>query len=202
MLAFLVQGAGFGFAAGSIPGALHTFLISQTLAQGWRGSYLIPFSPLLTDAPIILLMVLVLGGLPAWVISGLQIVGGLYILHLARVAWGQARGPILENVPPAGRTTLWRAMVVNWLNPAPYIFWGAVTGPLLVEALDESLWHGALFLGGFYGVFIGIMVLVALVFHRLRALGERLVRGMLRVSAALLVFLGITFLLSGAGVLG
>ncbi len=201
MFALIAQGASFGFAAGSIPGPLHTFLISQTLAQGWRHSYLIPFSPLLTDAPIILLMVLILGTLPAWVASLLQIVGGVFILHLARVSWRQARGPILTTPPPSGRTTLWRAMVVNWLNPAPYIFWGAVTGPLLLQALEQSVLVAAAFLLAFYSVFIGLMVLIALLFHRLRSLGERIVRGMLFISSGVLVFFGVTFILRGLGVL-
>ena len=36
MWLYLLQGIGFGFAAASQPGPFQTYLISQSISQGWR----------------------------------------------------------------------------------------------------------------------------------------------------------------------
>ena len=87
MIAFIAQGMGFGFAAGTSPGPLQSFLISTTLSKGWRRGVLVVLSPLLTDAPIILVMTLLLRQLPDGAIRAIQIAGGLFVLYLAWSNW-------------------------------------------------------------------------------------------------------------------
>lgn len=202
MIALIARGISLGFAAGSIPGPLHTFLIKETLLRGGSKSIIIILAPFTADLPLILLMVLVLDRLPDGIIRILQIVGGLFILTLARGAWRQARTAhlLLENPSESNssvRITFWRALLVNWLNPAPYIFWGTVNGPLLVKGLDQSLLHGLAFLAAFYGTFMVIMVGVVVVFHAARRLDARLVRGMVQFSALVLFFFGLSLIWQG-----
>ena len=83
MLGLIVQGISFGFAAGTSPGPLQTFIISVTLSRGWRRGIVITFAPLITDAPIIFLMTVLLNELPNEIIRAIQIVGGVFVLWLA-----------------------------------------------------------------------------------------------------------------------
>jgi threonine/homoserine/homoserine lactone efflux protein len=199
MISLILRGAGFGFTAGTVPGPLHTYLMNETLLQGFRRSFIIVLSPLLSDIPIILLMILVLDNVSDGVIRALEIFGGLFVLYLARNAWKQSQEETLLKPSEASspRFAMWQALLVNWLNPNPYIFWGTVLGPLLLEGLEKSIWHGAAFLLAFYGVFLGVMTIVGLTFHYARGLDERWLRGMLRCSVVILTFFGLRFIYQG-----
>ncbi|MBK9125065.1 MAG: LysE family transporter [Chloroflexi bacterium] len=200
MTALLTQAASFGFAAGTSFGSLHMLLMSVTLAQGWRYGLLIVLSPLLTDAPIIVLMVVLLSSLPPIFAPLLNIVGGVAVFFIAWRAYQSLRRPL--SVEPAGsakvtRETLLRGIVVNLLNPAPYIFWGTMTGPLLVEAFAISAVGGLLFLLAFYGVFLGLMTLFVVMFDRLRGVDVRLTRWLTMASLVVLAALGVQLILRG-----
>jgi len=77
LVAFVLQGAALGLTAAASPGPLQTLLISEALIGGFRRSAPIAFAPLVTDVPIVLLMLIVLKQLPPIAIRGLSIVGGL-----------------------------------------------------------------------------------------------------------------------------
>jgi len=202
MIGLIAQGMGFGFAAGTSPGPLQSFLISTTLSKGWRRGVLVVLSPLLTDVPIIFLMTLLLQQLPDGAIRAIQIAGGLFVLYLAWGNWqawraGTAIGPDDDRAPGRRRLTLLQAMGINFLSPGPYIFWGSVTGPILIDALALSLWHGGAFLLSFYGTFLAIMTLMVLAFDRLRRLDPRLTRAALLLTVLVLAVLGIVLLVQG-----
>jgi threonine/homoserine/homoserine lactone efflux protein len=169
--------------------------LHQTLIGGWRRGLWVVLSPLFTDIPIILLMVFILRSLPNPLIAALQGVGGIIILRLAYVAWRGSHQAITLDPPAGGQPrTLWNAMLVNWVNPGPYLFWGTVNGPLLVRGLEHSPLHGLAFLIGFYGLFLGLMAVQMLIFQRLRRLDPRWVRGMMRLAALLLLVFGLLLL--------
>jgi threonine/homoserine/homoserine lactone efflux protein len=202
MLAFLAQGAGLGFGAGTSFGALHNLLMNITLARGWRYGLLIVLCPLLTDAPIILLMLLLLEQLPESAAGLLPIVGGFFLLWLAWGAWQQYRNPpeFATQGQQEGNLslkTLFKGMMVNFLNPAPYVFWGAVGGALLQDGFSQSVGHGVAFLLGFYGVFLGIMTAFVVVFDRLRQVDTRITRALSLVSVIVMTLLGLQFIWQG-----
>jgi threonine/homoserine/homoserine lactone efflux protein len=66
MWIYLLQGMGFGLAAASQPGPFQTYLISQSLARGWKHTLPAALAPLISDGPIIALCLLVLSQVPAW----------------------------------------------------------------------------------------------------------------------------------------
>ena len=57
MLKYLILGISFAFAAAVQPGPLQTYIISQTLKNGWRSTLPASFAPLLSDGPILILVV-------------------------------------------------------------------------------------------------------------------------------------------------
>lgn len=60
MIASLITGLVLGLSAGVSPGPLTVLVISQTLTHGPREGYKVAFAPLITDAPIIALTIVVL----------------------------------------------------------------------------------------------------------------------------------------------
>jgi threonine/homoserine/homoserine lactone efflux protein len=195
LIRFFSQGAALGLTAAATPGSLQTLLISETLLGGLKRGARVTLAPLITDAPIIVAVLFVLQRVPPIVVQLLSLAGGVFVLYLA---WGLLRQwrqdtPVKVNVEgaqPIGWKGLWRASIVNWLNPNPYLFWTLVGGPTLIAALNQSVWYGVAFLVGMYSVFIGGMLIIAAVFHFARNLGPQVVRGLLLISIVVLAIFG------------
>jgi threonine/homoserine/homoserine lactone efflux protein len=205
ILPFLLQGIGYGFSAAVQPGPFQTYLISQTLLNGWRRTLIAALAPLLSDGLIIVTVLLILTHLPAAFRLALQLAGGVFILYLA---WGAFRAWRRFDVvtPPApaagaGAQSLLRAALMNFLNPNPWIFWSLVTGPILIRAWSESPDKGIAFLVGFYGAMIGCLALIIILFGTARRLGPRVSRAALGISAVALAGFGIYQLIKGMSAL-
>lgn len=200
---YILQGLAIGFTAGTSFGPLHTLLMNITLSMGWRQGLLIVISPLITDIPIIILMLFILDQLPESIIPVIQIAGGLVIFGIAWNLWQQLRkgeydlseSQSLEA--DLSRETLLKGIMVNFLNPAPYIFWGTVNGPLFLAGLEVSVFTGFGFILSFYGSFLGIMAIFVFVFDRLRGLDRRFTNALMIVSVVILIFLGANILWQG-----
>jgi threonine/homoserine/homoserine lactone efflux protein len=195
LIALFAQGAALGLTAAASPGPLQTLLISEALIGGFKRAAPIAFAPLVTDVPIVGLMLIVLKQLPPIAIRGLSMAGGLYVLYLAWSLWKQWRAGVgqdyrADNVRVSVWTNLRRGALTNFLNPNPYLFWGTVGGPILLSAFDQSVLYAASFVIGMYGVMIGAVLALAAVFHHARRLGPRLVRGLLFASILILIAFG------------
>jgi threonine/homoserine/homoserine lactone efflux protein len=207
MLIFLLRGAGFGLAAAAQPGPFQAYIISQALEQGWRRTLPSAFAPLISDGPIILLMLVVLTRVPVRLVQLLHLASGVFILYLA---WGALRSWLQFNVATlthgtTQRQSVAKAAVMNALSPGPYIFWSLVTGPVLLAAWQESPGSGLAFLCGFYAAMIGCLALVIILFGTARRLGSTVTRALLGLSIIALtgfglyqLRLGLSALLRGA----
>ncbi len=202
MWLYLLQGIGFGFAAASQPGPFQTYLISQSISQGWRRTLPSALAPLLSDGPIIALCLLVLSQVPVWMEQVLYGVSGVFILYLA---WGALRAwhapPVPGVLEVEAGLPLGKAVVMNMLSPGPYIFWTLVTGPILVAGWRESPMVGLSFLGGFYLTLVGALAAIVLVFGLAARFGEGIKHAMLGVSAIALLVFGLYQLSKAGGVL-
>ncbi|MBZ0276988.1 MAG: LysE family transporter [Anaerolineae bacterium] len=202
MLDLIIRGSTLGWSAGMMPGPFQGYLINTTLTHGWRRSMIVVFTPLLTDGPIIVLMVFLLKQLPPEIIRWIQLIGGVYLLWIAYGAWRQFRAnPTIsaDPSPAAHRGTLLKSMMMNWLSPGPYLFWGTITGPLLIQGLDQSLAHGVAFMLAFYGTFLGILAALVLVFDRMRRLNPRVTRSLMLLTIVILVFFALSLIAQGLG---
>jgi threonine/homoserine/homoserine lactone efflux protein len=185
MLGYIVQGLGYGFAAAVQPGPFQTYVLSQALNRGWRRALPMALAPLLSDAPIITLMLLVLSQVPDWLQRFLYIASGLFILYLA---WGAFKAWRMFNVDAVmeanpSQQGLLKATLMNMLSPGPYIFWSLVTGPILLEGWRKAPANGVGFLVGFYTAMIASMVGLILIFGLARHLGPKVNRILLGISA-------------------
>jgi threonine/homoserine/homoserine lactone efflux protein len=199
MIPYLILGMTYAFAAAVQPGPLQTYLISQTLSQGWRRALPAALSPLLSDGPIILFVLLVLSRVPAWLTQGLRCAGGVLLLYMAVMAVRAWRAYDPEDVgrAPSGRQTLLRAAAVNLLSPGPYLGWSLIMGPLLLKGWREAPAHGIALIAGFYSVLVLSMAGIIMLFATARNLGPRVNRALVGVSAVALAGLGCWQLWSG-----
>lgn len=203
MLAYYVTtGFSYALSAVSIPGALQTNILSVTLRLGWQRGIVTIFSPLISDIPIAFLMIVILGSLPDAALNLIRVGGGLFLWYLAYSAYQQIRaGATFQangDVPlESARSVLVKAVIINLLNPGPYIFWGALNGPTLVAAARESWGLALAFLLAFYGTFIGGLALLVLLFDRLGSISPRVTRRILTFTILLLSFFGARLIFEG-----
>lgn len=202
----IVSGISLGLSASLLPGPLQTYLIQLALSLGWRRSIIAVFSPLIADIPVIILMVFILSQFPAQITNLLQVAGGAFVLWLAWGTWKQLRAGVLigaesTSIDLTPRQVLLRMVGVNLLSPGPYIFWSTVNGPLLLQGLRESPLHGAAFLIGFYGTFLGMLSSYVFIFDRLRQLDRRVTQLLLLITVIALVFLGLRLIAQGVGLI-
>jgi threonine/homoserine/homoserine lactone efflux protein len=193
MLAYLIQGIGYGFAAAVQPGPFQTYLISQTLSKGWRLTLPAALAPLISDGPIIVLALVVLSQVPLWFQRFLYIAGGLFILYLAYsafVAWRNydKSGVVTDS---SGRQSVVKAAMMLALSPGPYIYWSLVTGPILLAGWREAPANGLGFLVSFYATIVLSLGGIIVMFGTARQLGPKVNRALLGVSAITLVCFGL-----------
>ena len=193
MLAYLIQGIGYGFAAAVQPGPFQTYLISQTLSKGWRLTLPAALAPLISDGPIIVVALVVLSQVPVWFQRFLYIAGGLFILYLAYsafVAWRtyDKSGVVTDS---SGRQSVVKAAMMVALSPGPYIYWSLVTGPILLTGWREAPANGLGFLVSFYATIVLSLGGIIVMFGTARQLGPKVNRTLLGVSAITLVCFGL-----------
>jgi threonine/homoserine/homoserine lactone efflux protein len=188
---YLLQGIGLGLAAASQPGPFQTYLISQSLSNGWKRTLPAALAPLFSDGPIIALCLLVLSQIPPWMERALYTASGLFVLYLALGAYKSWRrqGPTTAAASET-RQSVWKAALMNALSPGPYIFWTLVTGPILVAGWRESPVNAIGFLGGFYLTIVAGLAGIILVFGLAERFGPRVSHAMLAVSALALTLFG------------
>lgn len=196
---YILQGIIYGFAAAAQPGPFQTYLISQSLLNGWRRTLVAALAPLVSDGPIIALCLLVLSRVPDWLERLLSIAGGVFVLYLAFGAY-KAWRYFDARLPESGtgsRQSLLKAATMNALSPGPYIFWSLVTGPILLRGWRETPVYGISFMLGFYLTMMSSLGAIIVVFGAARQLGPRVNRALLAASAVALFLFGLYQLVSG-----
>ena len=203
LLSTLLSAATVGFSAGVTPGPLQALLLSFAIKGGWKKALPAAFAPVVSDGPVILLVLLILNRVSDGFVRALQIGGALFLLYLAWESYRAYRNfkAIDEVQESRGLQTLLKATAMNLLSPGPWLFWSLINGPNLIEAWQVSPWWGVGYLGAFYGVFVLTNVVLIVLFSSMRQMGEKVRRAMLLVAAVALAGFAIYQFLQGVGVL-
>lgn len=194
MLIYLTQGLLLGATAAVQPGPFQAYLLSQTLRYGWRKTLPAAFAPLISDGPIVLLVLFVLTSAPAWLLSALQIAGGLFLTYLAYGAYRSYRSAVtteLADVPEGPQRSLLKGALLNALSPNPYIFWATIAGPIFIAGWREAPRLGISFLLGFYAALVGGFIGFIALFAQTQRLDAWVTRLLSAFSALVLLAFGL-----------
>ncbi|MBN1121482.1 MAG: LysE family transporter [Anaerolineae bacterium] len=201
MFGLMLQGLTLGVSAAATPGPFQAYLIAQSAKKGWRRSIPIAFAPIISDGPIIVLVLFILSQVAEVFLQIVQLAGGAFILYLA---WGaiksyrQANSEIIEQ-PDQADQSLIKAALMNSLSPGPWLYWSLITGPILIAGWRQSPGHGIAFLGGFYCAIIAANALLIVLFAKASEFGPKVGKTLVGLSGLALLGFGIYQL--GAGVL-
>jgi threonine/homoserine/homoserine lactone efflux protein len=198
MLQYMFVGCTFGFAAAVQPGPLQAFLLSSVTSKGWKHTLPASFSPIISDGPIALLVLLVLKNFPVQVTHYLQLAGGLLLLYLAFKAYKNWKKGIEKETDENSKPqTILQAAAINILNPNPYIGWSLVLGPQVIKAWHESISSAAALILSFYGTIVFCLALIIMLFGTTTYLGEKGRKVLILFSVFALALLGIYQLYAG-----
>lgn len=161
MFNLLIAGITLGLYSGLSPGPLLILLISQTLKHGHKEGIKVAFSPLITDLPIIIVSLLFLSFVAGYssILGVISIFGGLFLLYMAYESF-KTRG-LPDNIELKEPKSLKKGVTVNFLNPAPYLFWITVGGPIIITAYTGSILAPLMFIIGFYALLVGSKIVLA-----------------------------------------
>jgi len=192
ILALFTQGVGLGFSAAASPGPFQAFLLGQGARLGVRRALPLALAPLVSDGPVVAVMLVLLAGAPPWLLRGLSVGGGALLLWLA---WATVRAageprPEAAGDAAAWRSPLLRAALVNAAGPGPWIFWSTVCGPILVEAWRAAPARGLAFLLGFYATLVGGNALVVAAFGMAGRIAPRAARHLSIAAGIAMAILG------------
>jgi len=193
VLSYLIFGITYAFAAAVQPGPLLTYIITQTLKKGWRSTLPAAFAPVISDIPILILILLLLSTMPDSFIFILRLGGGLFLLYLgfrAFKSW-QAFDADQTILNESGQQTLFNAVFVNLLNPAPYFGWSLILGPIFLEGWKLAPINGIAMIIGFYATMILTLAGIIILFGFARKMGPKVSKILLGLSSIVLFAFGI-----------
>jgi threonine/homoserine/homoserine lactone efflux protein len=190
-LQFLL-GITMGFAAAVQPGPTQLFLVTRTLIDGWRRALPLATVFLVSDLPIVALVLLVLRAVPDGAAIALRLAGGAVRLYRAwRAARARGEGGDSPAAAASPAETYGKAVAINLLNPNPYLQWSLVMGPLLLQAWKVKPVAGVAVLAAFYGTLVLTTAALILAFGLVGRLGAGTRRALVGVSAAALAGFGL-----------
>jgi threonine/homoserine/homoserine lactone efflux protein len=190
-VALFLQGLTLGFSAAAQPGPFQAYLLAQSIRNGAARTLPVALVPLVSDPPVIAVVLAALAQVPAGFLRALQIAGGAIVLWLGVAALRAVRaGRIAERDAAEGSPRgFWRAVLVNLTNPNAWIGWSVVMGPIAAAAWRASPARALAFVAGFYLLLLGGNVLLILLAGRVSRLGPGFARGLGVASGlALLAF--------------
>ena len=199
MFVYVLQGVGYALSATFTPGPFQAFLLGQALKNGFRRALPLALCPLLSDAPIIVLVLAILSQVPPRLIDILHFAGGAFLLYTAYrffLVFRAARTAQADDAAP-GRGMLVQGALINFTGPGLWIFWSTLIGPIVLRAWAESSGLAIAFVAAFYATFItGLGLLIGL-FSMARRLGTGFTRWLTLASALLMLGFGLSELAAG-----
>lgn len=200
MILALASGAFLGVSCGLAPGPLLALVLTQTLRHGPREGCKIALSPLVTDAPIIIVTLVLAAKLAQLrpLLGMVSVAGGAFILYLAWETFSAVRQEAAASAEPP--RSWFKGILTNLLSPHPWLFWLTVGAASLAKALAESWLAALVFLFGFYLLLVGAKVMIALLAARSRdLLAGRPYRVAMRILALLLGVFALLLFREGLG---
>lgn len=130
-----------GLAAGFSPGPTSTLVITQTAKYGLRDGIKVALAPLLTDLPIIATMLGIFSyfALSSVFLGSVSLLGAIFLLYLSYDLFFTPN-TVLETT--SSSRSVMKGILTNLFNPGPYLFWGTIGAPMLLNTFKSSFSTG------------------------------------------------------------
>jgi threonine/homoserine/homoserine lactone efflux protein len=126
------------------------------------------------------------------VLGILALIGGVYLFYLGFSSF-RFTGEDLKAAE-VNPQSLKKGVMINFLNPSPYLFWTSIGGPLVLKSSDSSLVSAMVFIMPFYVLLVGSKVVVAVISGKSRnLLRSSHYRLIIRFLGLVLIGFGILF---------
>lgn len=194
---FITLGVLLGLSAGITPGPLLALVFSESLRYGTSAGIKVAVAPVISDIPIVLLALYALTGLSHLnpLMGIISIVGGGLLLFLG-IQNFRIRKLVLS--PSDNARPFTKGIMVNALNPHPYLFWMTVGASIANRALARHWIWLTVFLGCFYASFTAAKVVLAVLVGRSRKrISDTLYRYVMWFLGGALCLLAVVFLKDG-----
>ena len=162
----LLFGIIVGLAAGLSPGPLITLVVSETLKNGKKDGVQVAISPLISELPIILFVLVLLSNVAGnYIVMGaISLLGACYLTYLGLL---NLTVSVKDYKNSFGKgNALLKGVTTNLLNPNTYLFWLTIGGPKIIETAHVDILGTILFVLGFYMMLVGSQTTVAMVVDR------------------------------------
>ncbi len=165
---FIIMGALFGLTAGISPGPLLTLVITETITHNKSEGIKVAFAPLITDLPIILIAFFIFSRYSQFnlLMSLISFLGAIFLVYLGYECL-RTKGLSIE-IQKRKSGSLIKGIIVNILNPHPYLFWITVGTPVALKAYQVSIAAAVIFFLSFYSFLIGSKITIVLLVERSR----------------------------------
>ena len=194
---YIIFGITYALAASLQPGPLQTYIISQTLTKGWKATISTAFAPIISDIPIFIIVFFLLTNLPPTFINVLRIIGGLFLFYLSYNTFLSWKYYSNNNKNSKSIGTFFNAVLVNLLNPNPYIGWSLIMGPIAIEAWNKSPSFAITLVSCFYLTMVLSLIGTIFLFSFARSIGPKISRALLGLSSIGLFIFGLYQLYRG-----
>ena len=196
-LAMVIAGLTLGFSSGISPGPLFALTISETLKFGTKTGFRVATVPLLTDTPIVIGSIYLLSEISELnnIFAAISIFGAIFLFYFGF----ESLFPKPNLLKSESKfSSVQKAVIANYLNPNPYIFWIAVGGPLFVGALSVSIWNALIFIFTFYLMLVGSKMIIVIISSKMSSIFQSsryiyLIRG----TGVLILVLAVLLLIDG-----
>jgi len=168
----LLFGIILGLAAGLSPGPLITLVVSETLKNGKKEGIKVAISPLISESPIILFVLVILSSAAenSILMGIISLLGACFLTYLGL---SNLKANVKEPKDhPEKNNSLLRGITTNLLNPSTYMFWLTIGGPRILENAQVHISATILFILGFYMMLVGSKTTVAIVVDKSKKLIE------------------------------
>jgi threonine/homoserine/homoserine lactone efflux protein len=159
-----------GLAAGLSPGPLITLVVSETLKNGKKDGIQVAISPLISELPIILFVLVILSSVAGnYIVMGaISLLGACFLIYLGLL---NLTANVKESKNGFGKgNVLLRGVTTNLLNPNTYMFWLTIGGPKIIETVQVHISATILFVLGFYMMLVGSQTAVAMIVDKSKTL--------------------------------
>jgi threonine/homoserine/homoserine lactone efflux protein len=163
LVSALITGCVFGLSSGLAPGPLLVLMITQSIKHNAREGIKVAAAPLITDVPIILVSLFVLTQLDSFrrALAFISIAGGIYVFYLSYECFRTK--PMTLGELKTEPQSLRKGVLINFLNPHPYLFWLTFGGPFILKLREANPLAPVAFILSFYLLLIGSTVFLALI---------------------------------------